>query len=113
MHFAFGIVSLFPGGGLQRDCVEIARKLQSLSHDVTVFASRKSGDDFAADLPLQILNSDSRTNHARQRTFSEDFAKAAVGSFDLIVGFDKLASLDMLYCSDRSIRARAARNPLL
>jgi UDP-glucose:(heptosyl)LPS alpha-1,3-glucosyltransferase len=113
MRFAFGIVSLFPGGGLQRDCVEIARNLQKLGHGVTIFTSRKTDDEFATDLPLRILGNASRTNHSRQRSFSEEFAKSAVGNFDLVVGFDKLDCLDMLYCSDRSLRARAARNPLL
>jgi UDP-glucose:(heptosyl)LPS alpha-1,3-glucosyltransferase len=113
MKFAFGIVSVFPGGGLQRDCVEIARKLQKLGHAVTLFTSRKSDDEFAAGLPLRVLNTDASTNHSRQRSFSEEFAKSAVGNFDLLVGFDKLGSLDVLYCSDRSMGARAAKNPLL
>lgn len=113
MRFAFAIVSLFPGGGLQRDCVYIARHIRRLGHDVTVFTSRKFGDEFATDLSLQILPVGDPTNHSRQRKFSDEFRKRSMGKFDFVVGFDKLSGLDILYCSDRSMLARATRNPLL
>jgi UDP-glucose:(heptosyl)LPS alpha-1,3-glucosyltransferase len=113
MHFAFAIVSLFPGGGLQRDCVDIARRVRELGHEVTIFTSRNTGGSFAEDLPVHILRVDGRTNHRRQRAFSNEFTRVASGQFDLLVGFDKLGGLDVLYCSDRSMLARAVRNPLL
>ena|ERR1700674_3686945 len=55
MNFAFAIVSLFPGGGLQRDCVDIARRVRELGHEVTIFTSRTSGEGFAEDLPVHVL----------------------------------------------------------
>jgi UDP-glucose:(heptosyl)LPS alpha-1,3-glucosyltransferase len=113
MHFAFAIVSLFPGGGLQRDCIDIARLVRKLGHEVTIFTSRKVGDGFAEDLPLRVLSGCGYTNHSRQRMFSDEFMRVASGEFDLVVGFDKLAGLDILYCSDRSMRARATKNPIL
>jgi len=113
MRFAFGIVSLFPGGGLQRDCIDIARRVQNLGHEVTIFTSRKSADRFATDLALRILSVASRSNHGRQRAFSDEFKRESAGKFDLVVGFDKLESLDILYCSERSMRARATRNRVL
>ena len=113
MHFAFAIVSLFPGGGLQRDCVDIARRVRALGHEVMIFTSRKSGDGFAEDLPTRILSVRGHTNHSRQRAFSDEFMRDASGEFDLLVGFDKLGGLDVLYCSDRSTQARAIRNPIL
>ena len=114
MRFAFAIVSLFPGGGLQRDCIDIARRIRKLGHEVTIFTSRVSDTEFAKDLPLRILSVGNRTtNHSRQRAFSDEFKKVATEHFDLLVGFDKLSGLDVLYCSDRSMYARTARNPLL
>jgi UDP-glucose:(heptosyl)LPS alpha-1,3-glucosyltransferase len=112
MHFAFAIVKLFPGGGLQRHCVDIARRVQQRGYAVTIFTSQQAGG-IAEDLPVRILDISGYTNHGRQRSFSDAFAKAAGGRFDLLVGFDKLGGLDVLFCSDRSMRARAARNPLL
>jgi UDP-glucose:(heptosyl)LPS alpha-1,3-glucosyltransferase len=114
MRIAFAIVSLFPGGGLQRDCLDIACRVQSRGHNVTIFTSRISGDEFAAKgLQLRILSNGKYTNHDRQRQFSDEFTKAALGNFDLLVGFDKLSCLDVHYCSDPSIYARAVANPIL
>jgi len=113
MRIAFAIVSLFPGGGLQRDCINIAHRVRKLGHEVTIFTARKSGDGFVADLSVRILDVPSRTNHQRQRAFSDELKRVAVGKFDVIVGFDKLDGLDILYCSDASMRARVTRNPLL
>ena len=39
MRIALGIVKLFPEGGLQRDCVRLARILAARGHDVTIFTS--------------------------------------------------------------------------
>jgi UDP-glucose:(heptosyl)LPS alpha-1,3-glucosyltransferase len=113
MHLAFGIVSLFPGGGLQRDCVDIARRIRQLGHEVTIFTSRRSGAGFAEDLSVRVLSVRGRSNHGRQRAFSDEFTRVAAGQFDLLVGFDKLGGLDVFYCSDRSMRARGFRNPML
>jgi UDP-glucose:(heptosyl)LPS alpha-1,3-glucosyltransferase len=113
MHFAFAIVSLFPGGGLQRDCIEIARRVRTLGHDVTIFTARKSDHAFAEDIPVRVLPVEGYTNHRRQSAFSGEFKRTALGKFDTLVGFDKLSGLDFLYCSDRSMQARAARNPIL
>jgi UDP-glucose:(heptosyl)LPS alpha-1,3-glucosyltransferase len=98
---------------LQRDCIDIARRIRKFGHEVTIFTSRISDTEFVKDLPVRILHVGPTTNHKRQRTFSNQFHKAAAGSFDLLVGFDKLAGLDVLYCSDRSMYARTAMSPLM
>jgi UDP-glucose:(heptosyl)LPS alpha-1,3-glucosyltransferase len=115
MRIAFGIVSLFPGRGLQlqRDCVDIAGRVRELGHEVTLFTSRRSGNDFASDLDVQLLPSDAHTNHYTQDLFSKRFIRQSAGQFDLVVGFDELAGLGVLYCSDRSMPARVTRNALL
>ena len=43
MQIAFGIVSIFLNGGLQRNCLAIARILQERGHQVTLFAARSDG----------------------------------------------------------------------
>jgi UDP-glucose:(heptosyl)LPS alpha-1,3-glucosyltransferase len=112
IQFGFGIVSLFPGGGLQRDCIDIARRVCELGHEVTIFTMRLHGSVFTHELPVHILPARSRTNHQRQAEFSKKFM-AASAVCDFIVGFDKLKSLDLLYCSDPSMLARVERNPML
>ncbi len=88
---------------MQRDCVEIARHLRDFGHDVTIFTSSFDDREFAKDLDIKLLPNGLRTNHARQRRFSDDFGLAQRGHFDLSLGFDKLAGLDVLYCADPSI----------
>ena len=110
MRFAFGIVKLFPGGGLQRDCVEIARQLLHSGHNVTIFTSSLDDGEFARGLNIRLLPNSLRTNHAKQKRFSDDFSVVQRGQFDLSLGFDKLAGLDVLYCADPSILWRVKQN---
>jgi UDP-glucose:(heptosyl)LPS alpha-1,3-glucosyltransferase len=107
MRIAFAIMKLFPGGGLQRDCVEIARHCRQRGHDVVIFTSFKDDSDFADDLAVVVLPIRPRTNHRMQEEFATSFRwAAAVQQFDLVVGFDKLTHLDVLYCADPSVYCR-------
>ena len=76
MRIAFAITKLFPGGGLQRDCVEIAREVRRRGHDVVVFTTAKEGD-FADDLAVAVLPAKRRTNHGRQAEFAALLRQAA------------------------------------
>jgi UDP-glucose:(heptosyl)LPS alpha-1,3-glucosyltransferase len=107
MRIAFAIMKLFPGGGLQRDCVEIARHCRTCGHDVAIFTSFKDESDFADDLPVAVLPIRQSTNHRMLEDFAGAFRwAAALQQFDLTVGFDKLTHLDVLYCADPSIYFR-------
>ena len=107
MRIAFAIMKLFPGGGLQRDCVEIARYCRQRGHDVVIFTSFKDASDFADDLAVAVLPIGQNTNHHMLEEFASSFRWAAsLQSFDLLVGFDKLTHLDVLYCADPSIYFR-------
>lgn len=99
MNLAFAIVSLFPHGGLQRDCMAIARMLDAQGHRVTIFTSRVTGD-VGGDIRVEVLPVRAWTNHGRNAGFSKEIALRGGGKFDRIVGFDKLEGLDILYCAD-------------
>lgn len=109
MRLAFAIVSLFPGGGLQRDCLALARRVLRRGHEVTVFAARVEGA-LPDDIAVTMLRNGALTNHGRNRRFAADVA-AAARPFDRLVGFDKLAGLDVLYCADPCFAARRGRGP--
>src|SRR5436190_21478185 len=113
MRIAFAIVSLFPGGGLQRDCVEIAKAVRQRGADVVVYTCRARDHSLSGDIPVLLLQNSSLTNHGRQDQFALDFLKEASGRFDLVVGFDKLRGLDVIYCADASIGFRVQKYPLL
>jgi len=107
MRIAFAIMKLFPGGGLQRDCVEIARYCRQRGHDVVIFTSHKDSSDFAGDLAVAVLPIGPTTNHRMLEEFATSFRwMASLQGFDLLVGFDKLTNLDVLYCADPSIYSR-------
>jgi UDP-glucose:(heptosyl)LPS alpha-1,3-glucosyltransferase len=107
MNLAFAIVSLFPNGGLQRDCMAIARLLVAQGHQVTIFASRVVGD-VESDLNVEVLPVRAWTNHGRNAAFSRALARRCAGQFDRVVGFDKLENLDLLYCADPPAASRYA-----
>jgi UDP-glucose:(heptosyl)LPS alpha-1,3-glucosyltransferase len=105
MNLAFAIVSLFPGGGLQRDCMAIARMLGAQGHEVTIFTSQLEGD-VGRDVRVEVLPVRAWTNHGRNAGFSKMLAQRCAGQFDRVVGFDKLEGLDSLYCADPPVAPR-------
>ena len=64
-------------------------------------------------IPVLVLQNDAKTNHQRQYTFALDFRRHTANRYDLIVGFDKLLELDVLYCADPSIAYRLKNRPYL
>ena len=111
MRIALGIVKLFPEGGLQRDCIRLARILVARGHDVTIFAAQ---DNWPLDrrpcqiVPLPVL---AYTNHRLDLKFAKRFAAATAEGFDHVIGFNKLTGLDFYYCADPCILERG-RNPI-
>jgi UDP-glucose:(heptosyl)LPS alpha-1,3-glucosyltransferase len=105
MRVALGIVSYFATGGLQRDCVRVARRLIEQGHEVTIFTSRTDGSQ-PLDLKMVVLPNPAITNHGRNAIFARHFQRAASGAFDRIAGFDKLPGLDVLYCADECLARR-------
>jgi UDP-glucose:(heptosyl)LPS alpha-1,3-glucosyltransferase len=105
MRIAIGIVSLFPGGGLQRDCLRVIELLRERGHAVDVFAA--SVDPSLIVYPaLRLLPSSAWSNHGRDLRFGQDFAAATRGAYDVVIGFNKLPGLDVLYCADPCYAAR-------
>jgi UDP-glucose:(heptosyl)LPS alpha-1,3-glucosyltransferase len=107
LRIAFGIVRLFPEGGLQRDCVRLGRLLSKRGHQVAIFTTENR---FAlpSELALMLLPVRALSNHGRDLSFANNFAAAVAGRFDRIVGFNKLTGLDFLYCADPPVAERRA-----
>ena len=99
MRLAFAIVTLFPWGGLQRDCLRMSRAAREAGHEVTIFIARCYGE-LPRDLEVKVLPVRSLTNHGCNRRFSEALRRAVAGRFDRVVGFDKIPGLDVLYCGN-------------
>jgi glycosyltransferase involved in cell wall biosynthesis len=110
MRIALGIVKLFPEGGLQRDCIRLARILTGRGHDVTIFTSENRWPPDRLPGRIELLPVRAYTNHRIDLNFAQRLAVATAG-FDRVVGFNKLTGLDFYYCGDPSILERG-RSPL-
>ena len=106
MRIALGIVKLFPEGGLQRDCIRLARILVARGHDVTLFTSENRWPFDQPPCPIALLPVRAYTNHRIDLNFAKRLAAATADRFDRVVGFNKLTKLDFYYCGDPSILER-------
>ena len=93
MRIAFAIVSLFPGGGLQRDCVEIAKLVRGLGHDVTIYTCRLHDHTLAYNIPILLLQNDGGFFDAggKLRIDDETAIKTLAWYVPLVAGADPLA----------------------
>jgi len=64
-RFAFAIVSLLLGGGLQRDCLGIARLVRSRGHHVKVFTTRFAGAEVATIGDVAVISMSKSLNAIR------------------------------------------------
>jgi glycosyltransferase involved in cell wall biosynthesis/GT2 family glycosyltransferase len=105
MRIALGIVKLFPEGGLQRDCVRLARILVARGHDVTVFTAERTGP---LNMPCKtvLLPVRAYTNHRTDLKFAKKFAAATARGFDRVIGLNKLLGLQFYYCADPCVSER-------
>jgi UDP-glucose:(heptosyl)LPS alpha-1,3-glucosyltransferase len=108
MRVAIGIVDLFAGGGLQRDCLEICAALRRRSHEVALYCAQGEYE-LVQEFHARVLPVRSLTNHGRDTGFGQAFIQASLDNCDVRVGFNKMPGLDVLYCADRCFAARPAR----
>jgi len=100
MRLCFVIGRLFRSGGLQRDCVEIARRVRTGGHDVTIVCCEADGTRETAGVPVEVIPSRSWTNPGRDRALGEAVARLRRERFDRVVGFNKMPGLDVYYAGD-------------
>lgn len=100
MKLAFALFKYFPFGGLQRDCLGIARECIARGHEVTLYCLRAEAD-LPKDLTIKVLPVKGIRNHIRYRNFANrlaDLRKA--GEYDFLLGFNKMPGLDVYYAAD-------------
>lgn len=100
MHFAFAITEFFPFGGAQRDFYAVVEAMAKRGHTISVITLGWHGDK-PADWRLFELKKRHATNHGRIQALSNyvlDLKKQ--GLFDVVVGFTKLAGLDIYFAAD-------------
>jgi len=106
MKIAMVLNYYFPYGGLQRDFVRIAREATRRGHDVVAVVEDWQGPPVEG-LEIRRLHMEARSNHVRIRRFSKAVAQIRQTSeFDCILGFNRLAGLDVYFAADSCFAAR-------
>jgi UDP-glucose:(heptosyl)LPS alpha-1,3-glucosyltransferase len=109
MKLALLLFQYFPFGGLQRDCLKVAQRCAARGHDVTIFTRAWQGDH-PRGLRVELLESRQWSNTARDRAFARNVSHVlAAGSFDGVIGFNKLPGLDVYYGADPCYVAKVGR----
>ena len=113
MKFAFLIFKYFPFGGMQRDMLRIAREVTSRGHQVEIFTISWDGDLPEADIKVHVIPAQGIFNYTKYRRFiaqahqhiAQDAANGRL--FHLVVGFNRMAGLDVYFAADPCFIERA------
>jgi UDP-glucose:(heptosyl)LPS alpha-1,3-glucosyltransferase len=115
MNIAFALYKYFPYGGLQRDMLRIAQACVARGATITVYCADWQGDK-PAGIQIKHIAVQGASNHSRNRHFSEALQVCLKNkNHDLVVGFNKMAGLDIYYAADTCFKAKVMqeRLPLL
>jgi UDP-glucose:(heptosyl)LPS alpha-1,3-glucosyltransferase len=88
-------------GGSERYCVNLARRLQKLGHDVTVIGENIDDDlqDDVRFIPVPVNN---MTSWTRNRSFAVNCGQEArKGNFDIVYGLGRAYGLDAVRVTER------------
>ena len=101
MRYAFCLFRYVPLGGLQLDCIEIAKECQSQGHQVDFYTITWAGPQLPGS-QVFCLPAKGITNHAKAKSFADLLQKELKsGCYDLVVGFNKMPGLDVCYAGDK------------
>ena len=110
MILAFALFKYFPFGGLQRDFLRIALECQKRGHEIRVYTTSWLGDK-PEGFDIQILSAKGSSNHRRMLSFQHQVqASIKQNAGDLLIGFNKMAGLDVYYASDTCFKEKALNN---
>lgn len=113
MRLAFLIFRYFPFGGLQRDCYQIAAECLVRGHQVHIYTMRWEGEPLAG-ATITILNPPGWTNAKRALNFSNQMQTIlAEQNFDVVIGFNRMAGLDLYFAGDLCFVAQQSTKNLL
>lgn len=106
MTLDFALFHYFPYGGLQRDLLKTAQACQQLGHDIHIYTSHWQRPQ-PANMTVHVLPVRGASNHRRMVAFQQQLHQARDGRTGLLVGFNKLAGLDIYFASDTCYREKA------
>jgi UDP-glucose:(heptosyl)LPS alpha-1,3-glucosyltransferase len=109
MKLGFILFDYFPFGGLQRDCVKIARSCAARGHAVTLLTRTWQGEK-PPNLEVQVFGRRGFSNISRNRHFLRELeTRLPALGLDGVVGFNKMPGLDVYFGADPCYPARIKR----
>lgn len=100
MKIAFCLHKYFPYGGQQRDFRRIALACQQRGHQIVVYTFEWQGE-ICPGFEVVIVPKRGQSNHVRNQYFSRWIAEyRQKHPDDLLVGFNKMAGLDIYFAAD-------------
>jgi UDP-glucose:(heptosyl)LPS alpha-1,3-glucosyltransferase len=109
MKLGFVLFDYFPFGGLQRDCLKIARTCAARGHAVTLLTRTWQGEQ-PSELDVVVCGRRGFSNISRNRHFLREMeSRLPALELDGVVGFNKMPGLDVYFGADPCYRARIQR----
>lgn len=109
MKLGFLLFDYFPFGGLQRDCLKVAKLCASRGHQVTFFTRTWQGEK-PDGIQIELFGRRGFSNVAHNRAWLRQLAAALPRhGLDGIIGFNKLPGLDVYFGSDPCYVAKTER----
>ncbi len=100
MKIAVCLHKFFPFGGLARDFLNIMTICRDRGYSINVYAMEWHGD-IPEGFNVHIISVNAWTNHGKVKCFiNRTTAEINKGSYNLIVGFNKMQGLDIYYAAD-------------
>lgn len=109
VKIAFCLHKYFPYGGQQRDFRRIALACQERGHQIVVYTFEWQGEK-CPGFEIIIVPKRGHSNHVRNKNFSQWIATyRQTHRDDLLVGFSKMAGLDVYFAADVCYAAKTAQ----
>jgi UDP-glucose:(heptosyl)LPS alpha-1,3-glucosyltransferase len=109
MKLGFLLFDYFRYGGLQRDCLKIARLCVEHGHESTVFTRTWQGHK-PREVRIELFGRHGFSNVGRNRAWLEQLGVVLPQrELDGLIGFNKLPGLDLYYGSDPCYVAKVKR----
>lgn len=106
MRIAFILYKYFPYGGLQRDFLRIARECAARGCEIRVYSMDWEGEH-EPGWEIRLWRPFALTGHGRNERFQHwVYADLARRPVDAVVGFNKMAGLDLYYAADGCYEAK-------
>jgi UDP-glucose:(heptosyl)LPS alpha-1,3-glucosyltransferase len=109
MKLGFLLFDYFPFGGLQRDCLKVAKVCAARGHEITIFTRTWQGER-PPELRVELFGRHGFSNVNRNRHWISQLAKILPQhNLQGVIGFNKLPGLDVYYGSDPCYAAKVNR----